>query len=69
MQTTTIAGFVQGLDRSRHAPLLRRAMARLRAMRMAADMAVIEPRLREDAGLPPQPAEPIRVAVEPLWSR
>lgn len=55
MQATaaTAAAFVPDMDLGRQKPLLRRLVERFRAARMEAEMALIDPRLREDAGLAP----------------
>lgn len=70
MQTTAIAGLVQGLDPAQHTPLLPRVIAWLRARRMQADMALIDPRLREDAGLAGGAAAPpfIGTRIVSGWS-
>ncbi len=49
----TAAAFVPGMKQGRQKPLLLRLIERFRAARHEAEMALIDPRLREDAGLAP----------------
>ena len=47
----TALPFVPAEDRAARRPILRRIADRFRAHRMQAQLALIDPRLREDAGL------------------